>query len=115
MASDSDITSESLIHRFGYTAAIAAATQADPLRRGDAQRRGEPATGQPDHDDGGDAEQRHREALREHRVAAAEAPRRQVQRRQRPVLGAGLAGEGVLEPVALGVAARPGSSSRASR
>ena len=35
-ASDSDITSESLIHRFGYTAAIAAATSPT---RGPARRR----------------------------------------------------------------------------
>ena len=45
-----------------------------------------------------DSAQRHGESLPEHVVAVAEAPGREVERREHPVLGARLSGQGVLEP-----------------
>ena len=60
---------------------------------------------EPDDGDRGDAEQRRGEALPLDVAAAAEAPRREVQRGQRAVLGAGQLGQRLAEPVALAVPA----------
>ena len=79
--------------------------QAGSFGGSDPHRAGEPAPGEADDQHGRDPEQRHRQALREHGVAGTDAPRREVQRRQHPVLGAGLTGQRVLEPLALGVQA----------
>ena len=74
-------------------------------RRGDEPdpRPGQAPADEPDDGDGGDAEQRRGEALPRDVVAAAEAPRREVQRRQRAVLGARQLGQRLAEPVALAV------------